>query len=334
MTREIASGVLIVDKPTGLTSHDVVGRMRRLLKTRRVGHAGTLDPLASGVLVVLVGEATKLGAYLTAHQKRYLARVAFGVATDTLDREGKPTASAEVPAWLSEELSVIATSATSATSPGAAPALACPRLEAALDAERARSTQVPPAYSAIKVGGQRSYARARAGEAVELAAREVAVSSMRVVGAGAGFVELDLEVSKGYYVRSLARDLGEYLGVPSHLAALRRTASGPFTLEDVADLTKEPALIPVPTVAQRALPWGRLTEAGTLRARRGQALQSSDFVDLPPFDRPSAWLDEAGNLIAIGTRRPDGFVLHRGFTDELVPFRPSPTLPAAEEPPR
>jgi tRNA pseudouridine55 synthase len=327
MASETASGVLIVDKPSGLTSHDVVGRVRRLLRTRRVGHAGTLDPLATGVLVVLVGEATKLGAYLTAHQKRYLARVVFGLSTDTLDREGKPTASAALPPWLEEELAAIA------ADPCAAPAQAFPRLEAALAAERARSMQVPPSYSAIKVGGQRSYARARAGEAVELAEREVEVASLHVVSAGSDFVDLCLEVSKGYYVRSLARDLGERLGLPSHLGALRRTASGPFTLEDAVELLDVPDLIPMTIAAQRALPWGRLTEAGELRARRGQPLQAADFTALPPFDRPSAWLTEAGRLVAIGTRRPDGFVLHRGFMAERDP-RPPSSMPPAEEPPR
>jgi tRNA pseudouridine55 synthase len=310
------SGVLIVDKPSGLSSHDVVSRVRRRLGTRKVGHAGTLDPLASGVLVVLVGEGTKLGAYLTAHTKRYLARVAFGLSTETLDREGAPTASAEVPAWLAQELSALA------VDPSASLADAWPRLAAALAAERTRSAQMPPAYSAIKVGGRRSYARARAGEAVALPERPVSVLSLRIAGAGAGFVDLDLEVSKGYYVRSLARDLGAHLDMPSHLEALRRTASGPFTLADAVDLTADPVLIPVPSAAQRSLPWEQLTEAGVQRARRGQPLQSHDFVALPPLDRPSAWLSEAGHLVAIGTRRPDGFMLHRGFVDELAPCPP------------
>ena len=144
------TGVLVVDKPRGPTSFDIVRQVRRALGTRRAGHGGTLDPMASGVLVILVGEGTKLGPYLTAHEKRYRARVTFGLATDTLDREGAPTARAEIPAWLRDELEAIAR--------GEAPG---PRLAQAFAGELARSAQIPPAYSAIKVDGRRSYDRAR-----------------------------------------------------------------------------------------------------------------------------------------------------------------------------
>jgi tRNA pseudouridine55 synthase len=295
------SGVVAVDKPAGMTSHDVVARARRLLGTRRVGHAGTLDPMATGVLVLLVGEATKLGPYLTAHEKRYEARVAFGVGTDTLDREGAPVAHGEVPAALREELAL-----------GAGP-----RIAAALAAEQARAAQIPPAYSAIQVNGQRSYDRARAGEAVELAPREVSVIALRAVGGGAPeppelpFLDLDLEVSKGYYVRSLARDLGERLGTPAHLAALRRTASGPFRIAAAAPLeaaAMRAALVPLDAAAQAALPAVRMTEAGVLRTRRGQRIEESDFLTAPPLG-PTAWLDENGRLVAIG----EGLTVLRGF---------------------
>jgi tRNA pseudouridine55 synthase len=294
-------GVVAVDKPGGMTSHDVVARARRLLGTRRVGHAGTLDPMATGVLVLLVGEATKLGPYLTAHGKRYEARVAFGVGTDTLDREGAPVARGEVPEALREEI---------ARGGG-------PRLDAALTAERARSLQVPPAYSAISVDGQRSYDRARAGEAVDLAPREVSMIALGLLGGGAPappelpFLDLDLEVSKGYYVRSLARDLGERLGVPAHLAALRRTASGPFRIDAAAPLEAEAmrgALLTLVEAARASLPVARLTEAGALRARRGQRLAEGDF-HAPPPAAPAAWLDENGRLAAIG----EGLTILRGF---------------------
>lgn len=294
-------GVVAVDKPAGMTSHDVVARARRLLGTRRVGHAGTLDPMATGVLVLLVGEATKLGPYLTAHGKRYEARVAFGVGTDTLDREGTPVAQGEVDAALREEIAL-----------GSGP-----RIAAALAAEGARTAQIPPAYSAIQVNGQRSYDRARAGVAVELAPREVSLLAVRVLGGGVPaapelpFLDLDLEVSKGYYVRSLARDLGERLGAPAHLAALRRTASGPFRIDAVATLEAEAmrrALVPLDEAARAALPVARLTEAGVLRTRRGQRLDDADFQAPPPAE-PAAWLDENGRLVAIGA----GLAILRGF---------------------
>jgi tRNA pseudouridine55 synthase len=306
---EERSGVAVVDKPGGMTSHDVVARARRLLGTRRIGHAGTLDPMATGVLVLLVGEATKLGPYLTAHEKRYEARVAFGAATDTLDREGRTVAQAEVPAWLIEEIR----------------GGARPRVEEAIAAERARTEQVPPAYSAIQVDGQRSYDRARAGEAVELAPRPVEVRALDVIGGAVPeppelpYLDLALEVTKGYYVRSLARDLGERLGVPAHLTALRRTASGPFTLAVARPLDAEAlaaALVPLDEAARRALPAGVLTEGGALRVRRGQRIAPDDFTEPPASGEPSAWLDARGRLVAVGSREEgDRFVIHRGFSE-------------------
>jgi tRNA pseudouridine55 synthase len=310
-------GVLVVDKPGGMTSHDVVGSVRRLLGTRRVGHAGTLDPMATGVLVVLIGEATKLGPYLTADDKRYAAGVTFGRATDTLDAEGSTTATAEVPAWLHEEL-------REASPRG--------RLQEAIAAEVARTEQVPPVYSAIHVDGRRSHDRARAGEDVELTPRPVAVREVRVVGTSAADpgVALRVEVSKGYYVRSLARDLGDRLGVPAHLSALRREASGSFTIADAVSLDAgaaalRAALIPIAEAAARALPVGRLTAEGAGRARQGQRLSEADFAELPPFAEASAWLDLAGLLVAIGARKApasatdpsvggSAFVIHRGFS--------------------
>jgi tRNA pseudouridine55 synthase len=304
MNEEI-SGVVVIDKPVGPTSHDVVGKVRRTLGTKRVGHAGTLDPMASGVLVILVGEATKLGPYLTADRKRYRARVAFGTATDTLDREGRVTAEAEVPAWLRDEL---------AGEPR-------PRLEAAFAAERARVAQVPPAFSAIQVGGRRSYDLARAGEAVELAERPVQVIALGLAGADplAAHIDLDLEVTKGFYVRSLARDLGDRLGVPSHLAALRRTASGSFTLDAAAQPDAGPdalrgALHPLDAAARAALPAASLTAEGALRARQGKRLGEADFTVLPPVGEPSAWFDPGGCLVAVGERAVEGsFSVLRGF---------------------
>ena len=301
-------GVLVVDKPVGPTSHDVVGKARRKLGTRRVGHAGTLDPMASGVLVLLVGEATKLGPYLTAQWKRYRARVPFGLATDTLDREGQETARADVPAWLREELAAVA----EGEPPG-------PRLAAAFSAELARVAQIPPAFSAIKVDGRRSYDRARKGEEVELPEREVTLRGLTAAGADpAGeqpSLDVDLDVSKGYYVRSFARDLGAHLALPAHLGGLRRTASGAFTLERAVALDDVQAsrLIPVPTAAVEALASGRLTDDGVIRAHHGKPLSEADFVVLPPLGEASAWLDTSGRLVAVGTRQATEFISHRGF---------------------
>ena len=301
-------GVLVVDKPVGPTSHDVVGKARRKLGTRRVGHAGTLDPMASGVLVLLVGEGTKLGPYLTAQWKWYRARVTFGLATDTLDREGQETARAEIPAWLRDELAAVAHGEAQG-----------PRLAAAFNAELARVAQIPPAFSAIKVDGRRSYDRARKGEEVELPEREVTLRAIAAAGAdptGAEpFLDVDLDVSKGYYVRSFARDLGAHLGLPAHLGGLRRTASGPFTLERAVPLDEVQAssLVPVPTAALEALSSGQLTDEGAVRAHHGKPLSEADFVILPPIGEASAWLDTAGRLVAVGTRQASEFISHRGF---------------------
>ncbi|MDC3961821.1 tRNA pseudouridine(55) synthase TruB [Polyangium jinanense] len=330
-------GVLVLDKPKGPTSHDVVGKLRRALGMRRIGHAGTLDPMASGVLVMLLGEATKLGPYLTAHDKAYEARVVLGRGTDTLDAEGAVTAEAPLPAWLEDEITRFAQEGASA---------ALPRITAALDHERARTEQAPPAYSAIKVDGAKSYDRARRGEVVELPARPVAVRAIELRGAGIlepgklAFLDVSLDVSKGYYVRSLARDLGAGLTVPAHLGALRRTRSGPFGL-DVANVLDAPgealraAVVPLAAAVRLGLPTAVLTAEGAVRASQGKRLGAADFSEPPPreveiqespadrLDEPSeleasgtsAWLSPEGRLVAVGKWDHDGYVVQRGFTD-------------------
>lgn len=310
-------GVIIVDKPRGLTSHDVVARARRALGERRIGHAGTLDPLATGVLVVLVGEGTKLAPYLTAADKRYAARVTFGAATATLDADGEIVARAEVPAALLAELRAI--EADPAADPGEL-------LTGALRAEAERTSQVPPAFSAIHVGGERSHDLARAGKEVALDPRAVAVRSLRVLGASAAedapSLELDVAVSKGYYVRSLARDLGERLGVPAHLSALRRTESGRFTLDGASSLDAGAAglregILPLVDAVRRALPVAHLTEEGARKARQGKRLTSDDFAqnEAPPREGAAAWVDPRGALTAMGEAADEGvFVVLRGFS--------------------
>src|SRR4051794_28712731 len=209
-------GLLVVDKPAGWTSHDVVGKVRGLVGTRKVGHAGTLDPMATGVLVLGVERATKLLGHLALDTKTYLATIRLGAETSTDDAEGEPTATAD----------------------------ASGVDDAAIAAGVARLTgdieQVPSTVSAIKVDGKRAYERARAGEEVTLAARPVHVARFDVLATRREGPAVDLDVlvdcSSGTYVRALARDLGRGLGVGGHLTALRRTRVGPFTLEHARDL--------------------------------------------------------------------------------------------------
>ena len=328
-------GVIVIDKPRGPTSHDVVAQLRRALGTRGVGHAGTLDPMASGVLVALVGEATKLGPYLTAHDKHYEARVVFGLATATLDAEGDATDEQPVPTALREALQILQAN-PDGSSPDEAVLGWLTRIRAALDAERARALQIPPAYSAIKVQGEKSYARARAGEQVELEPRPVSVSSIRARAGSSHFdapsgqqpapdggqtvpsLDLTIEVSKGYYVRSLARDLGAALGLPAHLAGLRRTASGPFAIADAVRIDEgterlREALRPLADVARAALPAAELHEMGAVRAGQGKRLTIEDFVVPPPGPEPSVWLDPSGKLVAVGEGVEGLFQVRRGF---------------------
>ena len=197
-------GVLVVDKPAGITSFDVVQAVGRILKERKCGHAGTLDPMATGVLPVCLGAATKIAGYLAEEEKEYEAEFSFGVATDTGDATGKPVE--ERPGATAPEASV----------------------SEALAALVGTFEQIPPAYSAVKVGGVRSYKLARKGIQVPLAARRVTVREARLLSIGPDRFRAFLSVSKGFYVRSLPRDLGARLGVPLTVSELRRTRVGPF----------------------------------------------------------------------------------------------------------
>ena len=212
-------GLLIVDKPAGITSHDAVAAVRRALGTRAVGHAGTLDPMATGVLVLGVGRATKLLGHLALGDKAYLATIRLGVATTTDDAEGEPLPPA------GDAVGGVAPDA-GAVEPAA--------IHAGMAELTGAVQQVPSAVSAIKVGGQRAYALARAGRPVALAPRPVTVSRFDLLALRRGEHVTDLDVlvecSTGTYVRALARDLGAMLGVGGHLTALRRTRVGPFTL--------------------------------------------------------------------------------------------------------
>ena len=233
-------GITIVDKPAGWTSHDVVGRLRRLAQTRKVGHAGTLDPMATGVLVLAVGSATRLLHHLTLTDKAYTATIRLGVATVTDDAEGE------------------------ITSASSAAAVTDAQLAAAIAALTGEILQVPSSVSAIKVDGVRSYKRVREGGAVELAARPVTVSRFDVLATSRPAAELldvnvAVEVSSGTYVRALARDVGSALGVGGHLTALRRTRVGPFeigqarTLEQLAELP-DPVTLPLAQAVTASMP--------------------------------------------------------------------------------
>lgn len=289
-------GVLVVDKPTGPTSHDIVAQARRLYGTRSVGHAGTLDPMASGVLVLMFGEATKLSNYITAQTKSYTAEICFGRSTDSLDALGTTLEERPLPSgW---------------------PLRA--ELEAALAAEVARSLQVPPQVSAIKLAGRPAHERVRAGEILELAERPVQVHGLELLEIGGAHARFALNVSKGYYVRAFARDLGEHLGVPAHLSALRRTRSGAWSLVEAAPwpLTAPVALIPTADAARACLPSCRLTADGALRSRQGKPLGETEFMELPPEACVGAWFDPELRLIALGQRvEPGVYRVIRGFRE-------------------
>jgi tRNA pseudouridine55 synthase len=301
-----AASVLVVDKPQGPTSHDVVAKLRRALRTRAVGHCGTLDPMATGVLVVAVEDATKLVPWLTADDKSYEATIRLGVATDSFDADGVETGRSELGDELRAELAALSPSSLSS------PLLLPPRIAAAVEAERGRTMQQPPAISAIRIGGERAHDLVRRGEAPELPLREVAVRRIEVLGGGLEpepHLRVSVDVAKGYFVRSLARDLAAALGTLGHLTALRRTRSGAFTLADAVALDAAPellraALLPIERAAARALPVSVLSADGVTAAGHGQRLMPGQVRD--PHGTASAWLDEAGALVAIGEVDADG----------------------------
>jgi tRNA pseudouridine55 synthase len=212
--KNVVSGVLVVDKPVGLTSHDIVQIIRRGTGIRRAGHTGTLDPRASGVLVILIGPAVRLSEFVSASDKRYQATIRLGNSTDTYDSEGKFTSSAPV-----EDISE-------------------DRFNSILQTFVGEMEQVPPPYSAVKVKGRKAYEMAREGEEVELAPRIVHVYSLEILEWDAPEVVVDVYCSSGTYVRSLANDLGKALGTGAYLVGLRRTKSGRFSLRDAVPMRR------------------------------------------------------------------------------------------------
>ncbi len=277
MTAAGEAGLVVVDKPAGLTSHDVVARMRRLAGTRKVGHAGTLDPMATGVLLIGVNRATRLLGHLMLTEKAYDGVVRLGVSTTTDDAEGE---------------TVARSSAATVTDEQIRDALA----EFVGDIE-----QVPSSVSAIKVGGQRAYAMVRAGEKVELAARPVTIHALDVTGisreADTVDVAITVRCSSGTYIRAIARDLGDALGVGGHLTALRRTAVGPFGLDDARtldELNDSFDMVPIADVARRCFPSYDLDDTGARDVRVGRRLH----VDLGATG-PVAVFDEQGAFLAL-----------------------------------
>ncbi|MCF6737105.1 tRNA pseudouridine(55) synthase TruB [Blastococcus sp. KM273129] len=297
---DVPPGLLLVDKPGGMTSHDVVARARRALSVRKVGHAGTLDPMATGLLVLGVGTATRLLGYVGGHDKTYEATIRFGQATVTDDREGE----------------VLATASTAGLDDDA--------VRAALAAQTGALQQVPSSVSAVKVAGVRSYDRVRAGEAVELAPRAVTVHRLevhRITRPGPDLVDAEVTVdcTAGTYIRAIARDAGAALGVGGHLTALRRTASGPFAIaqagavEDAAASLVGgggPGSLGLTEAARLVFPERPLTAEEARALGYGQRVPATGAAGLhaavDPGGRLAALVEDAGRTARVVVGFPPG----------------------------
>jgi tRNA pseudouridine55 synthase len=301
-------GVLLLDKPSGPTSHDIVARVRRVTGERRIGHTGTLDPLASGLLVLVLGRATRLARFLSVDDKSYDAQIRLGIATDTYDALGAPTRSHAGPMPAREEI------------------------ERALDAFRGTFLQQPPAYSAKKIGGQRSYRLARAtrrtvpalpadpAHPALPAPASVTAHAIEMTGCDGDVVTLRVDCSSGFYVRSLAHDLGQRLGTGAHLTALRRTRVGGFALASaltLEHLERTPsaaagALIPLPEMLVE-LASVTLTPEGVVRAVHGGDVGAGDMESQSPNAESRLLvrlLDQAGDLVALAAPVGHTALLH------------------------
>jgi tRNA pseudouridine55 synthase len=274
-------GVVLVDKPAGITSHTAVARVRRALGQRRIGHCGTLDPAATGLLLMGIGSGTRLLQFLTGLDKTYSATIRLGVGTVSHDADSAVISTPGCPA-------------------GVDPAPAMAALSGPI-------RQRPPAVSAIKVAGRRSHERVRRGEAVELAEREAVVHSFQLMGRrdgqvdGVAVTDLDVvvSVSSGTYIRALARDLAAGLGTAGHLTALRRLRVGPFRVEDalrLQDVTARTALLPLAAAAQQVLPVAVLDDGEAGAAAHGRRIPAP-----PDAVGPTACLDREGRLVAVAT---------------------------------
>ena len=300
---------MLVDKAGGMTSHDVVARMRRIAGTRKVGHAGTLDPMATGLLILGVNGATRLLHYLVGLDKEYLATIRLGQASSTDDAEGQlgALADAQVLAALTQE-QILAQMA---------------RLTGDIE-------QVPSSVSAIKVDGRRAYARVRAGEDVALPARPVTVSEFVLDGVERveGVIDVQVRVvcSSGTYIRALARDLGELLGVGGHLTSLRRTRVGGYSVTDAQLLEQiDPArdLVPASVAAAAALPVVQLSAQQAIDVGHGKRVAVAEVAVASSADTsgqfaasPAAAIDPGGRLVAVLERRGADWKVATGFPPE------------------
>ena len=276
------NAILPVDKPVGPTSHDIVARARRALRLRRIGHTGTLDPFASGLLLLCLGPATRLAEYLTSLPKTYQAVLRLGASTDTDDCTGEVLAESD--AWRGITLEA---------------------LRAALASQVGEIDQLPPRFSAKKVAGERMYAVARRGEEMERAPVRVTVHSIELRAFDPPFAEFAVDCSSGTYIRAIARDVGEALSVGAHLTSLRRTRVGRFAVEHAVavDAFEDPGAVGgalfSPADAVSHLPSMDVDQDAAAAVRNGRAVPVT--VDLPS-GRPVALLSKAGELIAIGER--------------------------------
>jgi tRNA pseudouridine55 synthase len=285
-------GVLLIDKPSGPTSHDVVARMRNVSGERSIGHTGTLDPMATGLLPLVLGKATRLSAHLTGGEKTYDATFRLGFATDTDDAMGAP----------------LGTPSTSRPDDA--------QLASALDRFRGSFDQIPPQHSAKKVGGRKAYDMARQDEPLVLEPVSVTVSSLVLTAHDGDLVQVTLSVTAGFYVRALARDLGDALGCGAHLTALRRTRAGLFDVADALPLAEAERLgrdvarhVVSPADALGELTAVTVTELGLKRALHGNPLNPGHLAGrwVPPVGqqagRPVRVLDADGHLVALAHSR-------------------------------
>ena len=282
-------GVLVVDKPAGMTSHDVIDEVRRKLATKKVGHAGTLDPDATGVLVLGVGRATRLLSFTQATPKRYRAGVRFGITTSTQDASGE-VLEERVPSFTEQDLRSVLT-----------------KFAGEID-------QVPPMVSAVKVGGERLYKKARRGEDIERPSRRITIYEIELVDLNAAKAEADLEVvcSGGTYVRTLAHDIGGALGCGAHLTSLRRTVSGGFTESDAVGLEAvDRSMLRPMGDAVRHLRRVEVDETAARAVRHGRALPltSADSIDVEEGAAVAVFFSES--LLGVYTRRGDELVAER-----------------------
>ncbi|AYG04485.1 tRNA pseudouridine(55) synthase TruB [Gryllotalpicola protaetiae] len=304
MSEAAPSGILLVDKPQGLTSHDVVARIRRAANTRKVGHAGTLDPMATGLLIVGIGTATRLLTHVVGTDKVYEATIRLGESTVTDDAEGDVVERAEA---------------------GVVDAVGDVAIAAGIRTLTGPIEQVPSTVSAIKVDGKRAYARARAGEEVELAARPVTIHEfeLRATRRMPGLIDLDVRVacSSGTYIRALARDLGRALGVGGHLTMLRRTSVGPFSVVDATALESlADGSVPVASVLQGpADAAGRLFPVLELDPQQAVDLGHGKKLQVEATEQPGirAAIGPSGRLVALATVSATGVVrVETGFPNE------------------